>query len=76
MHDQPDSTPKIGSRRSRSYLLRLWREEPASPWRAMLRSVSTKEEHLFHDLEGLVAYLETEVNGKKALMDTDELDRS
>jgi hypothetical protein len=58
MHDRPDSMPVTGSRRSCSYLLRLWQEEPGSPCRAMLRSVMTKEEHLFPDLEGLVTFLE------------------
>jgi hypothetical protein len=57
MHDQADSMPVTGARCSRSYLLRLWREAPASPCRAMLRDVTTKEEHLFHDLEGLVFHL-------------------
>ena len=76
MHDHANPTPTIGSRRSRSYLLRVWQEAPDSPWRAMLRSVTTKEEYLFHNLAGLVAFLQTEANGKKALLDTAELDRS
>ena len=76
MHDHANPTPAIGSRRSRSYLLRVWQEAPASPWRVLLRSVTTKEEHLFHNLDGLVAFLQTEANGKKAPLDTDEIDRS
>ena len=59
MHDPIDLPPVTGSRRSCSYLLRLWQEEPESPWRAMLRSVTTKEELLFHDLEALLVFLRT-----------------
>jgi hypothetical protein len=59
MHDLTHSTPALGSRRSCSFLLRLWQEEPGSPWRAMLRCVGTQEEHLFHNLQGLLAFLET-----------------
>jgi hypothetical protein len=58
MHDLGHSTPAIGSRRSRSYLLRLWQEAPDLPWRAMLRSVTTQQEQVFPDLEGLLAFLQ------------------
>jgi hypothetical protein len=57
--DHADSTPKIGSRRSRSYLLRVCQEAPTSPWWAMLREVTTKQEYFFHG--GLVTFLETGV---------------
>ncbi|MGD2205173.1 MAG: GAF domain-containing protein [Anaerolineae bacterium] len=52
------NTP-LQPRRSRSYLLRVWQEVPDSPWRAMLRCVTSKEEHLFSDLDALVAFLKT-----------------
>lgn len=58
MHDRPDWMPVTGSRRSCSYLLRLWQEAPDAPWRAMLRSVMTKEEQVFPDLDGLLAFLQ------------------
>jgi len=58
MHDEASSTPVTGSRRSRSYLLRLWQEAPDSPWRALLRSVTTREEHLFPDIDGLLAFVQ------------------
>jgi hypothetical protein len=66
MHDHTDSMPMTGFRRSRSYLLRLWQEEPASPWRALLRCVTTHEEHLFHDMEGLVRFLKMGVCEREA----------
>jgi hypothetical protein len=59
MHDSVDPTLMAGSRRSRSYLLRVWQEEIESPWRAMLRNVITKQEYIFGDLEDMVAFLET-----------------
>ncbi|MGD2205175.1 MAG: hypothetical protein PVH17_00225 [Anaerolineae bacterium] len=58
MNEHTDMTPMIGSRRSRSYLLRLWQEAPDLPWRAMLRCVTTKEEHFFPDLDRLLAFLQ------------------
>jgi hypothetical protein len=71
MDDRTGLMPLIGTRCSHSYLLRLWQEDPGSPWRAMLRNVSTQQEHLFNNLGGLVAFLkggmgETEsINGGK-----------
>jgi hypothetical protein len=61
MHDHTDSTPVTGSRRFHSYLLRLWQETPDLPWRAMLRSVATREEHLFPDLDRLLAFLQDQM---------------
>jgi hypothetical protein len=61
MRDPNGSRPATGSRHSRSYLLRLWQEGPESPWRAMLRCVTSKERLLFHDIEGLVAFLKAEM---------------
>ncbi|MBN1137698.1 MAG: hypothetical protein JXM73_14015 [Anaerolineae bacterium] len=62
MHDLTHSIPEIGSRRSQSYLLRLWQEAPDVPWRAMLRSVTSKEEHLFPDLDRLLAFLQDQTH--------------
>jgi hypothetical protein len=61
MQDKAGSTLVADKRRSRSYLLRLWQEEPACPWRALLRSVSTQEERLFQNLEELVAFLDSDL---------------
>jgi hypothetical protein len=76
MHEHTDTMLVTGSRRSQSYLLRLWQEGPDSPWRALLRSVTTKEEYLFHDLAGLVAFLETGRGVKRPLPEIDEMEES
>jgi len=48
------------------YLLRLWRERPASPerpavWRFSLEDTRTRQRHGFGDLEALVAFLRAEL---------------
>jgi len=73
MHHHADWMPVTGCRRSRSYLLRLWQEAPDSPWRVLLRSVTTKEEYVFHDLAGLVAFLETGRGVKRSPPEIDEI---
>jgi hypothetical protein len=40
-----------------SYVVRLWREGPTSPWRATVRCALTGEQKQFASLEGLMAYL-------------------
>lgn len=59
MNERVDPAVTIGSRRSRSYMLRVWQEELESPWRAMLRDVITKQEHVFRNLEDMAAFLNT-----------------
>ena len=51
-----DSTTTI---HYQSYLLRLWRENPDSPWRASLESVTTGERQVFARLDALLAFLES-----------------
>jgi hypothetical protein len=51
------------------YLLRAWRERPASPghpavWRFSLEDVRTRQRRGFGSLEGLVAFLRAEVIGE------------
>lgn len=48
----------------RSYLLRLWREGPAAPWRGHVRSITAREERRFASLEALFAFLEEETGGE------------
>ncbi|NUM46556.1 MAG: hypothetical protein HUU38_17770 [Anaerolineales bacterium] len=45
------------TKRYQSYLLRLWRDTEAEPWRASLQEVSTQEQFLFSTLEDLFAFL-------------------
>lgn len=44
-----------------TYVLRLWREHPAAPWRAALRSAASGDMRGFADLEELVAFLQREM---------------
>jgi len=53
------------------FLLRVWRERPASPgrpavWRFSLEDVRTRERRGFGDLEALVAFLRAEVIGGRS----------
>ena len=52
-----------------SYLLRLWRDNPGSKWRASLEATNTTHKHTFPNLATLVAYLE-ETMGEKVVMET------
>jgi hypothetical protein len=47
-----------------AYLLRIWRDNEKSPWRAMLESTHTGCRHNFADVEQLISFLlaETEVS--------------
>lgn len=66
MHPPPDEKAPTESHSFRaivqpeerySYLLRLWRNGPNGGWRASLQSVQTGEQHMFADLESLLAFL-------------------
>ena len=65
MHDQTNPAFVSGSRRSHSYLLRVWQQAPDAPWRAMLRCVTTKEEYVFPDLAEMVAFLKREAKEER-----------
>jgi len=41
-----------------AYLLRLWRENDNSPWRALLENPNTKERFGFANLNELIEFLE------------------
>jgi len=43
-----------------SYLLRLWREDDVSPWRASLESTATCEKQGFATLNDLIAFLQSQ----------------
>lgn len=47
-----------------SYLLRLWRDNPHSPWRASLQSTITEAVQHFVTVEDLWAYPVAQMEGK------------
>lgn len=47
-----------------SYLLRLWRDNPQSPWRASLQSSATEELRHFATVDELWAFLMAQMGGK------------
>jgi hypothetical protein len=40
-----------------SYLLRLWRDSPTAPWRALLQSTDNGEQYHFGEVADLFAFL-------------------
>lgn len=48
----------MSKREYMAYLLRLWRENRESPWRARLENPNTEERVVFANLTDLVAFLE------------------
>ncbi|HRW08723.1 MAG TPA: hypothetical protein P5121_26650 [Caldilineaceae bacterium] len=48
-----------------SYLLRLWRDSPQSPWRASLQSSATEELQHFLTAEDLWAFLKAQMSAKE-----------
>ena len=49
----------------RSYLLRLWCEDRAETWRAMLASADSDARYTFANLESLFAFLRQETEQKE-----------
>ena len=47
-----------------AFLLRLWRESKATPWRATLENPHNGERHSFSTLEKLFAFLEERTGDK------------
>ncbi len=43
-----------------AYLLRLWRDGPHNRWRASLQSTKTSDTQLFADVQGVIAFLQTQ----------------
>jgi hypothetical protein len=50
-----------------SYLLRLWRADEATPWRASLHSVSTEQLLHFADLNALIGFLLAQFEANECL---------
>jgi hypothetical protein len=50
--------------RYRSYLLRLWRESPAEPWRCQVHCVGTRLEWRFAGLAEMFAFLVADAAGE------------
>lgn len=63
------SSSNPGGRRSRTYLLRIWREHTTAPWRAALRSAGDDDVRGFADLEDLLAFLQRELEAGPAAQD-------
>ena len=61
------TTPKT---RYRSFLLRLWQEEPSGERRAMLQDVVSGESLSFPNLESLTNHLSATMGGQEGKMDT------
>jgi len=51
-----------------SFLLRLWQEEPDTPWRASLQNVQTGTVVRFASLNALVAFLQEQAIGTPPLL--------
>ena len=47
-----------------TYLVRLWRDNPRSPWRATVHKVRTGEETHFARTEDMLAYLQTDMGAE------------
>jgi hypothetical protein len=60
---KPVTTHSVDPHRYRSYLLRLWREAPAAPWRCQVCCVGTGKEHRFAGLVELFEFLVADAAG-------------
>jgi hypothetical protein len=61
---KPVAIPSVDPHRYRSYLLRLWRETPTSPWRCQVCCVGTGREHRFAGLADLFEFLVADAAGR------------
>jgi hypothetical protein len=52
--------------RYRSYLLRLWREEPSTPWRCQVQCVASGQVRRFDGLIGLFEFLDADARSENA----------
>lgn len=46
----------------RAFLVRLWRNDPETPWRASAKDTQTGEQHYFASPENLFRFLHKETN--------------
>jgi hypothetical protein len=60
---KPVAAHSVDPDRYRSYLLRLWREAPAAPWRCQVCCVGTRRERRFAGLAELFEFLLTDAAG-------------
>ena len=51
-----------------SYLVRLWRSDDASPWRASLEDARTHEHHAFSEADQLFAFLREQMQATLRLL--------
>jgi hypothetical protein len=57
--------PTSGSPDYHAYLLRIWREEPAAPWRATLENAHTGERCNFATIELLFLFLDQQTQTER-----------
>jgi hypothetical protein len=55
-----------------SYLLRLWRSDEATPWRASLEDARTHEQHAFPETDLLFAFLREQMQADANHAELDE----
>lgn len=48
----------------RSYMLRMWRDDPRAAWQASLQSTATEKVYYFPDLEHMWAFLQVVMVGR------------
>ena len=60
---KPFAAQKVDPHRYRSYLLRLWREAPGSPWRCQVSCTGTGQEQRFATLAEVFEFLEADAAG-------------
>ena len=48
-----------------AYLLRIWREEPAAPWRATLENAHTGQRCSFASIESLFHFLDQQTQAER-----------
>lgn len=56
-----------------AYLVRLWQENPHTPWRASAQCASTGEKFYFATLDALFAFLQAQTAGGPANVDDNTL---
>ena len=60
---KPVATHRVDPHRYRSYLLRLWREAPGSPWRCQVSCLGRGQEQRFATLAELLEFLMADAAG-------------
>lgn len=59
-----------------SYLLRLWRSNPQSPWRSSVQSTASGEKHIFVDLAALFHFLNSQLAEEVATGQVDTTEKN